>query len=205
LPDKDLRWEFVKTVFISSIQRDFRDIRDAARKAVESLGMHAVMAETTGASPQSPRRALLDDVRDADIFLLLLGLVYGEAGQSGRSPTEDEYEEAVRLGKPIIVLKQNGEMEPEQQAFLGRTRGSWEEGKLSGSFDGAADGGLEVVRALRAYEAREAAVTDADLAAQAQERTLLLAREQERPHTTGAGSKGRLVAVPLVAPRSSTQ
>jgi hypothetical protein len=160
----------VKSVFISSIQRDFGDVREAARKAVESLGMHPLMAETTGASEHSPRRALLDQVRDCNIFLLLLGPVYGEPGQSGRSPTEEEYEEAVRLGKPILVLKQNVEMEPEQQTFLERTRGSWEEGKLSGSFDGAADVGLEVVRALRAHEAREAAATDAHLVARAQER-----------------------------------
>ncbi|PZS35561.1 MAG: hypothetical protein DLM61_01710 [Pseudonocardiales bacterium] len=83
----------MKTVFISSIQRDFGEVREAARKAVESLGMHPVMAEATGASPESPRRALLDEVRDADIFLLLLGPRYGAPGESGRSPTEDEYTE----------------------------------------------------------------------------------------------------------------
>lgn len=80
----------MKSVFISSIQRDFGDVREAARKAVESLGMHALMTETVGASAESPRRALLEQVRDADIFLLLLGPRYGEPGETGRSPTEDE-------------------------------------------------------------------------------------------------------------------
>ncbi len=54
----------MKTVFISSIQRDFDEVREGARKAVESLGMHAVMAETMGASPESPQRTLLDEVRE---------------------------------------------------------------------------------------------------------------------------------------------
>lgn len=91
--------------------------------------MRAIMAETTGASAERPRRALLDQVREADIFLLLLGPHYGEPGESGRSPTEDEYEEEVRLGKPILVLKQNLELDPEQEAFSparaahGRVRG----------------------------------------------------------------------------------
>jgi hypothetical protein len=191
----------VKTVFISSIQRDFGDVREAARKAVESLGMHALMAETVGASAKSPRRALLEQVRDADIFLLLLGPHYGEPGETGRSPTEDEYDEAVRLDKPILVLKHNIEMDPEQGAFLGRTRGSWDAGKLSGSFDDAAEAGLEVVKALRGYEAREAATADPGLAARAQERAQALARGDERPNTTGSGSKARFVAAPLVANR----
>lgn len=189
----------MKTVFISSVQRDFDDVRAAARKAVESLGMHALMAETTGASAESPRRALLDQVRNADIFLLLLGSHYGEPGETGRSPTEDEYDEAVGRRKPILVLKQNVQMDPEQEAFLARTRGSWDAGKLSGSFDDAADAGLEVVKALRGYEARQAATADPALAARAQERAQMLAQGDERPNTTGSGSKARFVAAPLVA------
>lgn len=189
----------MKTVFVSSIQRDFGDVREAARRAVESLGMHALMAETTGASEESPRRDLLDRVRDADIFLLLLGPHYGEPGETGRSPTEDEYDAAVRRRKPILVLKQDVGMDPEQEAFLARTRGSWDAGKLSGSFDGAAEAGLEVVKALRGYEARQAATADPGLVARAQERAQVLAQGDERPNTTGSGSKARFVAAPLVA------
>lgn len=188
----------MQTVFISSIQRDFGEVREAARQAVESLRMHPLMAETTGASPESPRRALLNQVREADIFLLLLGPRYGGPGETGRSPTEDEYEEAVRLSKPIIVLKQNAEMEPEQMAFLARTRGSWDEGKLSGSFDGPTDALAEIVKALRAYEARAAATADAILAPEAQARAQELAEGGKRPSTSGSGSKARFVAVPLL-------
>lgn len=189
----------MNSVFVSSTQRDFSEVREAARKAIESLGMHPVMAETTGASPESPRRALLDEVRDADICLLLLGPRYGEPGESGRSPTEDEYDEALRLDKAIVVLKQNGEMESEQEAFLARTRGSWDQGKLSGSFDGPADAGLEIVKALRAYEARQAAAADPGLVATTHDRVHVLARGDERPNTSGSGSKARFVAVPLVS------
>ncbi len=189
----------MKTVFISSIQRNFGAVREAARKAVESLGMHTLIAETTGASAESPRRALLDQVRDADIFLLLLGSHCGEPGETGRSPTEDEYHEAVRRRKPTLVLKQNVEMDPEQEAFLARTRGSWDAGKLSGSFDDAAGAGLEVVKALRGYEARLAATADPGLAARAQERGQVLAEGDDRPNTIGSGSKARFVAAPLVA------
>jgi hypothetical protein len=189
----------LKTVFISSIQRDFGNVREAVRKAVESLGMHALMAETTGASAESPRRALLDQVRDADIFLLLIGPRDGEPGETGRSPTEDEYDEAVRRRKPILVLKQNVEMDPEQEAFLARMRGSWDAGKLSGSFNCASDAGLEVVKALRGYEARQTARADPGVAARAQERAHVLARGDEPPNTIASRSKARFVAAALVA------
>jgi hypothetical protein len=187
----------VKTVFISSIQRGYEDVRAAARAGVESLGMHPVIAEDAGASPDAPRRALLDDVRRSDIYLLVLGARYGQPGETGRSPTEDEYNEAVRLGKPVIVLKQNVEMEPEQEEFLARTRGSWDQGRLSGSFDGAQDVGLEVVKALRAHEARQAAAVDASLVPDAQRRAHDLASGDEPGGTMSSGSKARFVAVPV--------
>jgi hypothetical protein len=188
----------MKKVFISSVQREFQEVRDAARAAVESLGMYPVMAETTGASADSPRRALLDLVRDADIVLLLLGARYGEAGETGRSPTEDEYQEAVRLDKPVIVLAQEVEMEARQREFLDRTRGSWDEGKLSGAFVGPSDAGLEIVKALRVFETRQAVNADANLAPEAQSRAHQLAGGDERTSSTGSGSKARFVAAPLV-------
>ncbi|OJU95271.1 MAG: hypothetical protein BGO23_05260 [Solirubrobacterales bacterium 67-14] len=110
------------------------------------------MAETAGASSDSAQRALLDLVRDSDVFLLILGEVYGEAGDSGFSPTEDEYNEAVRLGKPILVLKQDVDLEQTQEEFLARIRGTWEQGKLTGTFTSAEDVGTAVIRALRTLD-----------------------------------------------------
>ena len=36
---------------------------------------------------------------------------------------------ARRRGKPILVLRQQGEIEPEQQEFLDRATGGWEGGR----------------------------------------------------------------------------
>jgi hypothetical protein len=78
----------VASVFISSIQAGFEDVREGARAGVESAGHRAVMAETSGAAAASPRRALLDRVAAADVFLLLIGNRYGERQASGLSATE---------------------------------------------------------------------------------------------------------------------
>lgn len=188
----------MKTVFISSIQRDFGDVREEAAKGVLSLRMHPVMAETAGASSASPQRALLDEVRDSDVFLLLLGPRYGDAGSSGDSPTEDEFNEAVRLGKPIFVLKQNVALEPAQEEFLNRTRGSWEQGRLSGSFDDSRDVGYAVVQALSG--AARGAATDPGAAHRARAQAEDLAREGESRNQTASGSKARFIAVPVGEP-----
>jgi hypothetical protein len=44
----------MRTVFISSVQRGFADAREAAAKAIQSLRMHPVMAETAGGKLGKP-------------------------------------------------------------------------------------------------------------------------------------------------------
>jgi hypothetical protein len=137
-----------ETVFISSVIGGFEAVRQAAREAVESMGMRPVMAEMAGARPQSPQHALLGEVADADVYLLLLGARYGEPGASGVSPTEEEFAEAKRRNKPIVILRQDVAMEPAQQEFLARAGGGWEEGSLWDRFTDERDVGMKVVRAL---------------------------------------------------------
>jgi hypothetical protein len=138
----------VQTVFISSIQGGFEDVRAAARAGVESFGLRPVMAETVGAAHASPQRALLDRVGESDVLVLLVGPRYGARQVSGLSATEEEFDEARRRGKQILVLRQEGELEPEQQQFLDRATGGWEAGTLYGTFRDASDVGLAVVRGL---------------------------------------------------------
>jgi hypothetical protein len=185
-----------ETVFISSVIGGLEAVRQAAREAVESLGMRPVMAEMAGARPQSPQAALLGEVADADIYLLLLGARYGEPGASGVSPTEDEFEEAKRRNKPIVILRQDVAMEPQQQEFLARAGGGWEEGSLWDQFADERDVGMKVVRALtnvrQLGDVRE-------LAPQAQTRALELARgEQYGGYGYGhGGSQARIAFAPV--------
>src|SRR4051812_46466707 len=104
----------VLTVFLSSVQRDYGAIRRAVQRAIEILHMRPLVAELVGARPESPQRALLDLVAEADLLLLIIGAHYSR-------PTEDEVSEARRLGRPIVVLKQRVDLDSDQQAFLDRT------------------------------------------------------------------------------------
>jgi hypothetical protein len=101
---------------------------------------------------------LLELVRQADAMVLILGARYGDAPVEETSPTEDEFNEAVAAGRPILVLVRDVDRDPAREAFLARVRGSWSDGVLTESFDDAADVELKAVRALRALEQASAAV-----------------------------------------------
>jgi hypothetical protein len=182
----------VTSVFISSVQRGFEAEREAARRAVNSLRLHPLMAEDEPASPDSPRRALLDRVAEAEIFLLIVGPHYGQAGPNGVSPTEDEFREAQRLGRPTVVLAHEGDMEPEQRAFLDRvTDGGWNAGKLYSRFTDAGDLALQAAAAL----ARLMSAVVPEDASAAQARAAELAAGEQRPGMS-AGVLGRVALVP---------
>ena len=171
-------------VFVSSIQSGFEDVREAVRRAVESLDMRPLMAELAGAHAESPQRALLDLVARADVFLLIVGARYSR-------PTEDEFTEANRLGRPILVVRQNGELEPEQAAFLERVAAGWSGGRLWGTFDGAGEVSMAAVKALTNVQGKR---TDLAAAAQTRAETLATAKGGGR-----SGSIARIAFAPLVS------
>lgn len=178
----------MQSVFISSVQEGFERVRTAARRAVENLGFRPLMAELAGARPESPKTALLSLVRDADAFLLILGPRYSR-------PTEDEFDEARRLARPIFVLKQNVEFEPTQVEFLEQVAAGWEGGRLWDTFTDEHDIDDAVVRALSGQLRRTTRAQN--LAPAAQARAAELAGDVERRRVGGGGSIARIAFVPL--------
>jgi hypothetical protein len=179
----------VQSVFVSSVQRDYGEIRASVRRAIEILHMHPLMAESVGARPESPQRALLDLVAQSDVLLLIIGARYSK-------PTEDEFNEANRLGRPILVLKQNVELEPEQEAFVERVAGGWVGGRHRVSFDDENDVLTVAVEALSALNTGQ---RRAELAPAAQERARMLASAERRQGYAGHRSSARVTFVPLLA------
>lgn len=179
----------MQSVFVSSVLRDYGAIRAAVRRAIEILHMRPLMAESVGARPESPQRALLNLVAEADVLLLIIGTRYSK-------PTEDEFNEANRLGRPILVLKQNVELEPEQQAFVDRVAGDWVGGRLRATFNDETDiltVAVEALSALNIGQRRD------ELAPAAQERARTLAAGENRHGYGGRRSSARVGLVPLVA------
>ena len=93
------------SVFLSSTSRDLRDHRAAVREALLDAGYHPVDMADFGARAEGARTACLDEVGDADLFLGIYAWRYGfMPEESPISITEQEFEEARRLGKPCFCF-----------------------------------------------------------------------------------------------------
>jgi len=108
--------------------------RDAARKAILSLGHEPIAAEEFPAGASSPRVACLNGVRESAILILLMGAKYGSVQTvSGLSATHEEYREA-KERRPVHVFVQEGvTREPQQQAFVQEVQ-DWESGYFRAGF-----------------------------------------------------------------------
>ncbi len=125
------------------------------------------------------------------------GAHYGEPGQRGMSPTEEEFNEARERGVDVLALVQNvPDREPAEEEFLARVRGHWEEGNLTATFTDASDVALAAVRTLNDWRRRRAG---GDAMPAATERALELARGTERPGMMYGSSKLRVVATPVLS------
>jgi hypothetical protein len=127
-------------VFISSVRRGLEAERDALPGLISALGHVPSRFEDFTALPVPPRQACLAGVDAADIYLLVLGPNYGEPmPDTGLSPTEEEYNAAIRRGIPIVVLRRDGvEVEPRQEEFARRI-GAYDAGRFRASFTTTAD------------------------------------------------------------------
>lgn len=106
-------------VFISSVIKGYAASRDAAAEGIGRAGCQAVRVEEFPAASASPRTACLDGVRSADAVILVLGERYGYVAPSGLAATEEEYDEARRTHKRVLVfLEDVPAREPRQEAFV---------------------------------------------------------------------------------------
>ena len=138
-------------IFISSVVAGMEPFRDAAAAAARVLGHDVIRSEALPASPDTPQRVCLAEVRQADVVVVLVGSRYGAVQPSGRSATEEEYREARdRCG--VIVMVQDGvAREPREEQFL-RELQDWAGGRYTAAFadiDGLRDA---LTRALHEFE-----------------------------------------------------
>lgn len=140
-------------VFISSVMDGYTRFRDAAADGIRQAGCEPVRAEDFPAAGHSPRNACLDGVRSADALVLLLGLRHGFLAPSGKAVTEEEYEEARRCHRRVLVfLEDVPDREPPQEAFVERVQ-EFVDGHWRKTFRDS----VELTRLVRE------AVTEADL------------------------------------------
>jgi hypothetical protein len=117
-------------VFISSVSEGYEHIRQTARDAIAKTGGKPIGFEDFHALDKSSRNACLDGVRDCDIYVGILGVRYGWITPSGLSATEEEFNEAVHLGKRrLIFIEEADRPEEKQEGFVKRV-GDYKSGRF---------------------------------------------------------------------------
>jgi hypothetical protein len=126
-----MRW-LVK-IFVSSTYTDLIDHRKAAERAINLLDQQFKGMEYFGARPEEPKAACLKEIEQADIFVGIYAHRYGFIPDGdAKSITEQEFDHAKKLGKPIFCYRVNadfpwspkfierGEAEKKLAAFIAR-------------------------------------------------------------------------------------
>jgi hypothetical protein len=116
-------WAATQRVFISSVMTGMADERRAVADAVEQIGAEPVMFETFGGRDADPENAYLGEVAASDIYVGILGRMYGRLLTSRRSATHEEYREAEQRGLRISVWTTSPEdWSGDQQDFVDEVR-----------------------------------------------------------------------------------
>lgn len=117
-------------LFISSVQKEFAEEREALRDYLTGDTLmrrffEVFLFEDVPAADRSPDDMYLKEVENCDIYIGLFGSSYGSVDDSGRSPTEKEFDYATSLGKyRLIYVKGTDDKDrhPKMQALIDRVK-----------------------------------------------------------------------------------
>lgn len=93
-------------VFVSSVSRNIRSLRDKVIEQLRTAGYDTVNMETFGARNDPPLDVCLRELRSAEVVVLIIGPHYGSiVPGSDISFTHAEYRDARRLGIPVLAFR----------------------------------------------------------------------------------------------------
>lgn len=133
------RWARDKRVFVSSTMEDLAGERNAVAETISKYGAQPVMFEAFGARSEDSRQAYTAEVRRSDIYLGILSRRYGTKLPSGYSATHEEYEEARKHRKEILLFLDESVPQSERDGHLNRWIQELYDFHVVSKFDGIAD------------------------------------------------------------------
>src|SRR5437764_1091394 len=108
-------------VMVSSVVEGFAEFREAARRGIEAAGgVPLLVNEDFASQAQSSRNVCLDAVASSDMYLVIVAERGGWETPSGKLATEEEYEEALRRKKPVLVFLSPGPRDAKAKRFASR-------------------------------------------------------------------------------------
>lgn len=91
-------------VFISSTYEDLKEERKAAEETIIRSGDFPVGMEAFPAADEEQFEFIKAIISQCDYYLLIIAGCYGSIAPDGKSYTEKEYEYAVEIGVPVLVM-----------------------------------------------------------------------------------------------------
>ncbi|MBO6102960.1 MAG: DUF4062 domain-containing protein, partial [Opitutales bacterium] len=111
-------------IFISSVQKEFEQERKSLRSYIESDPLlrdffSVYLFESGAARSKRSDEVYLSELDKSGIYLCLIGNEYGSSDIDGISPTQREYEHALKRGKKILVfVKESKNRAEKENEFL---------------------------------------------------------------------------------------
>jgi hypothetical protein len=116
-------WAREKRAFISSVMSELAEERRAVAASIREEGLRAVMFEEFGGRDADPQDAYVAEVEGADIFIGILGKIYGNPLKTRFSATHTEYLHAERNSLRIAMwASDTPDREGPEQSFLNDVR-----------------------------------------------------------------------------------
>lgn len=104
-------------IFISSVMDELEYEREVACRVIKDLNLEPSMFEIFPSISKKPNKAYIDEVRNCDIFMIIMWRKLSK-------PVKEEYLEAVRMNKPILMfvkaLKGTEKRDQNLDIFLGK-------------------------------------------------------------------------------------
>lgn len=151
-------------VYVSSTYQDLADHREIVRLAVRRLGHEDIAMEYYVAEDRRPVDRCLEDVRSADLYIVIMAWRYGFIPPGhDRSITELEYRTALDAGVPclVFVLSEDHPWPPrlmERSARVDEFREELVQNRIAGLFGSKDDLARQVAEGIQAWE-REGGTT----------------------------------------------
>jgi len=110
-------------IFLSSVQKEFREERRAIRDFVRGDALlrrffDVFLFEDIPASDRKPDNVYLDEVDRCDVYVGLFGNEYGSTDAKGKSPTELEFDRATAKSKTRLIFVKGSDDEARHPKML---------------------------------------------------------------------------------------
>lgn len=117
-------------IFISSNQREFAEERKMIKEEIENdffLGnlFEVFLFEDTPATGETAYNLYMETIEETDIYIGLIGSKQGNILDSGKSPTEEEYDKYNKIGdESYIFIKNTDEYDEKTLKFIKKVQNS---------------------------------------------------------------------------------